>query len=253
MTPAQGRDRLNAYLDGTLDPAAKAEFERALQSDLSLRAEVDLQREIDASLGRLFAYEAPAAAPATLKYEPPAPSKRAWVARIAWLASAAAVALGVFSYVQFGSPSGDTHPAPAAFYATVVDGGWKPSWACENEEQFARAVANQFQLTSASLVVPFDTPGVQLVGWCYANSFRAGTPLSERSLMLLTNVDGKRVLVVMDRIEKDRALKIERGKGLSMFRREIGGLVLYEVTPLDAPRVLDAAKTVPVPPRKPPG
>lgn len=51
---ADPRELLDAYLDGMLEGDELARFESALQADAELRAEVDAQRSINASLSRLF-------------------------------------------------------------------------------------------------------------------------------------------------------------------------------------------------------
>lgn len=57
MTPDNGQpleQRLDGFVDGLLDPPARAAFEQRLAADSALRAELERQRVVDASLRRLF-------------------------------------------------------------------------------------------------------------------------------------------------------------------------------------------------------
>lgn len=78
-----------------------------------------------------------------------------------------------------------------------------------------------------------------MLGWAYGNNY-SGSPLGPSTLILLAKVDQEDVMVLMEREKFDRRLKLPKESGLNIFRREMNGVVMYEVTPLDAPRVLDA-------------
>ena len=57
---------------------------------------------------------------------------------------------------------------------------------------------------------------------------------------MLARVDGVPVMVFVDRTSADTDPKLDQGRvGLHLFRKELGSLVLYEVTPLGEPRVMD--------------
>jgi hypothetical protein len=47
--------------------------------------------------------------------------------------------------------------------------------------------------------------------------------------------------VLMDRKSDDRKLKLPEASNLHLFRREVGPLVLYEISPLNEQRVLPKA------------
>ena len=55
--PTPSADLLEAYLDGALEGDALAAIERAIAADPALKAEIDAQRSINASLSRLFQAE----------------------------------------------------------------------------------------------------------------------------------------------------------------------------------------------------
>ena len=68
-----------------------------------------------------------------------------------------------------------------------------------------------------------------------------GKIVGSKTMVLINKVHDQKVLVFMDRLRDDRTLELPPGVGsdLNIFRREVGKLVLYEVTPLDKPEVID--------------
>jgi hypothetical protein len=63
--------------------------------------------------------------------------------------------------------------------------------------------------------------------------------------VLLARVDGKEVIVVVDRKAREKSPLPPARSGLRSFREEYGNLVLYEVTPLDHPTILPLLSTQP--------
>ena len=62
------------------------------------------------------------------------------------------------------------------------------------------------------------------------------------ALVLYPALTGKdNVVVLMDRKGDDRKLKLPETSNLHLFRREVGPLVLYEISPLNEQRVLPKA------------
>jgi hypothetical protein len=245
LSPAD-RALLEQYLDGVLAPAERAAFEARLEREPALRDELrereDLQGAIDASLARLYRYTPPKAGSmgATREGGPARPDSRpVRFTRRLWVLTGIAAAVVLASVVlMLYRPSAITYREPDALYAQYDAAGFRPAWKCESDQEFADATA--FYLGSA-VVVPLATPGVEVLGWSYADEFGKGTPISQQTLSLLTRVEGRNVLVLMDRADRDRTLRVARDSGLRLFRRVVNNLVLYEVTPLDAPRVLPAA------------
>jgi hypothetical protein len=65
--------------------------------------------------------------------------------------------------------------------------------------------------------------------------------LSRDTTAMLCKVDGKPVMVFVDRPSKDQPLAVEHADAKThVFRQERDGLVFYEVTPLDGPKVAGA-------------
>lgn len=251
--PDRGPDSIDLYMDDLLSPSERTAFEARLAAEPELRARLAQQREIDGVLGRAYAYEPPAPMPM--------PKPVSWP-RVGWIASlASAVLLAVSAFVVLNRPSATKHRPAEAVYAAYVEAGWKPAWKCENDQQSADAVSTLLGLPGAAVIVPLATPGVEVLGWIPTDDYRLGTPISQRTLSLLTRVDGKNVLLLVDLKERDRAVAVTPASGLNVFRREVDGVVIYEVSPLGKARVLPFAvpavptpkiprgSTIPVPPQ----
>ena len=71
--------KLDAYLDGLMETAERESFEREIERDAELRAQVEAQSLIDASLKRVFAPPASAAPPCGATGG--APPQKQWAAR----------------------------------------------------------------------------------------------------------------------------------------------------------------------------
>lgn len=255
------RELLDAYLDGMLSGDQLARFERALAADSALRAEVDSQRSINNALVKMFdapagfklrnrtpgagtvTIEAPKPAPALKLGGTPAdapPARTVTVPRGIrpfWAAAAAIVLVGgaAMYYTGVIDPAawltgGQKFVAAADVYERKVRTGFNPDWVCETDEQFLQNTTDMF---GKALLVR-STQDVKVVGWSYYEPV-----LSEITAILLTTVDDQKVIVVMDKLANDHTLKPPpASSGLKQFRQEFGGVVMYELTPFDKPRVL---------------
>jgi len=237
--------RLDAYLDGVMAPDERAEFQREIDSDDDLRAQVELHKEIDQALGRLF--QPPSAEPAPVvtadlrepeTYKLPPMTKRDWGAVPRRLAVAAAIVAGVFgSWLTWNAlqPARDSDPygpwrSIEVVYADAVANDMKPEWTCDTEPEFADSIRNHF---GQAAVFSFDLPdGMAAIGLAYGNS------ISRRTVYLLAEVNDEPVIVFIDRVEADSGQTIEESSGLNLFSRHLGLLVLYELSPLEKPALL---------------
>jgi hypothetical protein len=236
--------RLDRYLDGLLDPQEAAAFEREVAADPALAAELELQRRIDASLSRAFAYpegvEASLLDPAPIPFVP-AKRRFSWkrVAAVASLAASLTVAYIVSRPGAFDPPlkGGAAFTMTACeVYKRLNDNNWVPSYKCKNDEEFVAAVRKRL---GTAVLIPLGTVGVTLDGWGYPDSYE-GSPLSIHAMYLMTHVGDRRVLVMMD--TKANENPVPKGTcEVNLFRREVGSMVLYEVSPLDAPKAIEAA------------
>lgn len=259
---------LERFIDGTLAGDELASFERRLENEPELRAQLELQSRIDESLRRMCSIEPipmPIITPADLVQpldedglaEPnnpspapipfprsamqdagdqhqtrqPAPWRRWGI-----LAAAAALLLtfaGLYRGYWDARVPDFRLMEPVAMYDRLVRTGWVPAVVCRTEPEFAALVKEKL----GTALVATATPGIEVLGWGYQDDYD-GSPISPGTMMLLTRVEGVDVLVLMDKTSRDRRLKPPTGSSLKIFRREIGPLVTYEVTPLDQPKVL---------------
>jgi anti-sigma factor RsiW len=240
---------LDRYLDAMMDPAEAAAFEASLADNESLRREVELQRRINEALKVRFAPPAEIDVPARAA----APRRRGIVAsitgagsaragksgmrRLGTLAAAAGVVLlagagAAYWWLAIGTEA--PFRQPAQIYQAQAAAGFIPEWVCTTDDEFVQTLRDRF---GTAALLPMSTPGVQIVGWAY------NTPvLSNKTATLMTRVDGADVLVLIDTAERDvnlrRAGDAGQARDLHLFKRRLGDLVLYEVTPLDEPRVI---------------
>ncbi len=241
--PDLPHERLDAYLDGVMSPAERQEFEVELAANQQLRRECELQSKIDASLGRLFvapalsaeflaidAPEAPDAALPRLPDRDQKGSKKRWRTVVAVLAACIAwVVVGVKVY-RDSTDDGYRQVALADIYEKSVANGFQPKWVCEDDREFAETFQKR-----QGLPLLFQ-PNAQdvMVGLSYLKG------ITLRTTTMLARVDGEPVLVFVDRLERDtRPDQPSWISGLKLFRQELGELVLYELTPLSEPHVLE--------------
>jgi hypothetical protein len=226
-------DLIEAYLDGSLPPSEREGFERRLQTDAALRAELALQEWINGSLARLFREE-PAARAAMSARQPSRTSAR-WIA----LAAAAVLALAAVGIWYFSSAPQPTPKSPIVQptaqgpslrrqFRNEVASGFVPETVCTTPEQFQGWVTEKFGEPLRPGAVP---KSVQFVGWNYSSTLSAYTGV------LLAKVDAQPVIVLMDKAENDRPPREDDGSE-HIFRRQIGNLVLYEVSTLAEPKIL---------------
>jgi len=237
--------RLEEYFDGRLSGGELAEFESVIAESVEVRAHVEAQRELDARLKQAFAYDevrAAAGLQSAMDRDVPAaiPISRggSMLGRMKWYAAAAVVALaaviGFRTYVNLTSPPSVNLIGPEEVYAKMQARQFEPEFVCTTDEEFARTVKEKF---GQPLLVA-ATPEIQLVGWGYGNAY-AGRIVGENTLVLITKVGETPVLMFMDKASNDRSIDAPAESGLKVFRRKVGSMVLYEVTPLDEPKLLE--------------
>ncbi len=231
--PRDWHAMLDLYVDGLLSADDAAAFESRLRVDSSLRGLLDAQRRIDASLKTQFAVPAGAGAaagqhPWTVAVKP----GKTILARIGWLRIAAMVAIVALAGVVFGMRhfAATAYPteSPIAAYQSIVHGGFRPYEECTTDEEFAK-YTEQY-LGKALQVQPFN--GLMLVGWDNRHNV-----MSIETDALLAKVNDTQVVVFMDKAEHSRRLP-SKGEGLNVFKREVAGVVLVEVSPLSEPKIL---------------
>ncbi len=244
-------DRLERYLDGLMPAEEAARFEGELAADSALRDQVVAHRRM---CGALKAYAAAPGAAALDGSSLPiahAPARRRtpmqWVK---FVAVAASIALPLGAAVWYVAP----RPRPTEFkpltseqyqqknrelilreYRAQVASGFKPKEVCTTDEAFVawttKALGHGLRPAHRAA-----TPGRAepvLAGWSRGDIFSAYTGL------LLASVDGQPVMVVMDQAPPERMVPPDDASGTPrLFRRNVNGVWLIEVTPLAEPRVI---------------
>ncbi len=251
---AEQREQLNrwieAYLDGRLTDEQSAQFAELLKRSPSVRAEIELQTEIDHSLRRLFSPPTAVKAPETsevvegstkraesVKGPRKLVSKRVW----AFATAASLLILVGFGWQIWQAFYGDSaDPAPHLKKLTLTEAyraaeqeGFKAAWLCKDEREFATTF--HWQLGQALAMAPppkgIVAKGISYVRLDQANAFNV--------VQIITEVGGDGVIVFVDKRKSggNACLKVE--PGLRVFVKETEHLLLREVTPLDLPMVLD--------------
>ncbi|MEM8943890.1 MAG: hypothetical protein AAGD11_01810 [Planctomycetota bacterium] len=239
---AEREDRLEAFLDGLLSPDEAAEFKRIAANDPLLQREIELQQSIDASLARSFV--APTAPRDILQLaqqedlEPVEPASMHGTSggtskqrRMVLMVLAASIAWAVAGWRMYVASNDDGYQelALADIYQECVDGGFQPKWVCDDDREFAETFQKR---QGQPLLLKPDSQDL-MVGLSYLKG------ISAKTTTMLARVEGEPVLVFVDSLDRDtKPEKPSWGSGLNLFRQELDGLVLYELSPLAEPRVL---------------
>lgn len=236
--------RLDAYLDDRMSPSERQDFRQTLDSDPSLRAILERQQAIDASLRRVFGSVNIDKAVAAIDAEAPGATliiQESETLPARWKLMAAAALLAISSAGLWYSWS-ISKPAPVAdvyapqpwrsfetVYGDAIRNGFKPDWICRNEREFERTFARRLRQPLLIAALP---AGVTAGGISYSNT------ITESTINVFGRVQGTPVMVFVDKAASDLKTMPQPDGKLHVFRREVGSLVLYELTPLDQPNIL---------------
>lgn len=276
--------QLELYLDGALSGDSLTAFKRRLGEDEQLQAALKQQRRINATLRHRLAPpvvahvldgttalnghasddmdvprtlhlpESGEPAPAEPATSPAAtqPARRQLAVRRYAIAAGIVLALGgawlAWTFVFSGGQSSDlpiaTSPPRLAFdkyYQRKVNDGFKPAWVCSDDEEFKASFRERF---GQAMLIGTLPENVAMAGLDY------NTCLSAQTLSVVMKVNDQGVVVLVDHIDRDKAPPALPAP-LNVFRRQLGQLILYEVTPLDAPGTLDYFYDPDAPPNAP--
>lgn len=234
---------LDEYLDGLLNAAQRTAFEARFATDAFVQPAIEAQAAIDTALSRLFTptscerilsrvFEQAPMSVATAKAPPALARPRRWL-MAALLAFAVAGAWWNFG-TMFSKPEDRYPPQPWRSLETVyqesVRQAMQPSWVCKSNDEFA----TYFRHATGERILLAQTPSnVKVFGLSHCNCITPST------IYLLAEVDGSPVVVFADRGNRDNGQSIAQTSGLNLFQRRLEGAVLYELTPLDRPALLD--------------
>jgi hypothetical protein len=134
----------------------------------------------------------------------------------------------------------NVRPAPTGGYAS---GQWrsletayaeltKPAWVCDSDAEFQGVFAGRFNQP----LLFSDPPGEPaMAGLAYCHT------LTRDTVCMIGSADANsRIVVFIDRLERDNHPTLADGSGLHLFRRELGKLVLYEISPKTTPTLLES-------------
>lgn len=242
-TPHDAHDQIDLYLDGMLTPAEEQAFERRAAADPDLARELSVQRSIDSRLAaRLMppARSQAAAVPslngallharAAHRSSPSIRRHIALAAAIALMLTAVAATAWIALAPQPSRPHPLVRVTPERLYENIVDDGFTPGWVCRDDAEFMQATRDYL---GVPMMVEPD-PEITIVGWLYESP---GVALARSTRVLLARVRGEPVVVLLDRASADRVMGSQSGD-LHLHRRELGGVVMYELSPFDAPGVI---------------
>lgn len=275
-TPSRDDSQLDAFVDGQLHGEQRTAFEARIEREAALGEAHRCQRAIDASLRRLFPQptiagqadrvleramaqlppetvpaehnghatleRAAAAASIALRDRAhPSEKRRREPLLRGWLAIAAMITLlvGLPSALWLWRDAFISRPDPYSnaqaialddLYRQQVAKGFNPEWVCKDQQEFASYFAGRL---GQPLMIHDATAGAAMLGLSYTGG------VTKASMGMLGTADGKDVLVVVDQAANDGKVQMNHPDGLKLFRRKVGSLMLYEVTPLDQPRLLE--------------
>lgn len=238
--------KLHAYVAGEMGEQERAKFETMLADDPELSSRTDVQLAIESRMRKTFAFAKPtvseveswlteADVPATtFTAQATSRSRREWL-RIGVTVASLAATVAIIAFFAQGRSNRTPEPffepvALAQVYRENVDHGFRPYYFCEDEERFA-ATFRKRQLVGLRLK---PTPDDRyMTGLSYTGG------LSRETTAMLCLVKEKPVMVFVDRLDTDNeSIAVSKPDGLHVHRAELGGLVLYEVSPFDSPMMM---------------
>ncbi len=245
-------DLLDLYLDGRLEGEELAAFEERLTRDQELAAEVDRHHAIESRLRIAFAPPAdPAAIASAALGMAPMNSGRAvsWdPGRIGRLAAAALllVSFGVAFgwWTGRGAGPGETPGvgAPPSFSSASRTSGFHCGKVYAQFEPKVKRV-NMACSSENALATHFSGRYGQELYVRIRQDATVDGPYAVDDWPTLTILRGRAeehpVLILADARASDPRPFVDPEGPLRLYRRDLGKLVLYEITPLDEPRCLD--------------
>ncbi len=257
---------VDGYLDGLLSDDQRAQIEASLDKRSDVRRTVELQHRIDGRLREMFATKPVAVDLAALASRPklaagqsdeeqsmPAASSvrlQWWRRPMALSGIAAAAALAIGAGLYFAGVFGGANPAPGprpspvaagpseleAAYQAQVASGFMPEEVCTTDEAFADWMNRRYQTPMVIANKPAD---LTLLGWSYPETARGSM-----GALLATVGDQKVVVFIEFKKPMHKEPPPPKDAGLAQFSRRAGDLMLYQVSPVGVPSLLEAFQPI---------
>jgi anti-sigma factor RsiW len=245
---ARRAEELAMHHDGQLGREDGARIERALAASPEARAQLEAMRRVDRSLREVFASagEPTSVAPASLAMARQRPGALVMVRNIAAAILVAAV-VGWLVWPAGQFPKSSAIPRTVdVFFDREVARGFVPDAVCTDDAQFGAFTREQVGLAMMAVA----EPDVEIIGWGYPRDAEAmGMPSG--TVSLLGRVDGEPVLVLMAPSGTVARPRTQWLGGHRVFRRDVAGVEVVEISPLGAPRILPLLRVVPCPEQDP--
>ncbi len=249
LTPQ--RDQIECYLDNAMSTSDRAAFETQMLSDAQLRSQVEQTRRENAALAHAihsrFALpedcdlEAAVHDAARLKLTSRPPSRSTnWLVAARWSAMAAALVLcvgGGLLFQRLQSQARERGQQLIAYYSEQVQLGLTPQWVCKDEKTFREYTTMRFGAPLSFNALP---SGVALVGWTYVR----GPMRTDSNAVLMATRDETPILVIVEKRGNAPRIDAAQQSSLHVFRKDLGAVTLYELTPLASPTLLDVLREV---------
>lgn len=239
---------LDRYLDPALNDAERELLRRQIDAHPELLTALDQQSRVNAALKRLFPDPADAATADRVMIAAMESTKRRrrfGILRIAALIAITTVAIWRL-WVFVDPPRVDPYAnmnwrSMTTVYRDVAEAGFGDGMRPFNPEKFSRYVKSRF---GQDVRISPQTEPVRTMGHGFCNT------ITMQTMCLITRVpapqdnaanpDGEvGVLVFVDNADADPAPALPAKSNLNVFKRTLGRLALYEVSPLDRPHALD--------------
>ena len=213
-----------------------------------LQFELQLQKKIDAALGRNFPSEPVVELEHRKKMEAlisnskqtsvsksQSPDRRTMIVRSLVLAASVLLLVGL-AWQFYGDDSDNVHFSRrtlASLYKDTVDRGFRPYYPCNEPARFAAEFEGRLgvPLRLAEMPEHKRMTGITLVGG-----------ISRKTTSMLGLVNDQPVLVFVDRLSEDDEVmraQVGKGEGCYISRTVKHGLVFYEVSGFEAPQLLE--------------
>lgn len=246
-------DQLDRFIDGLMSDTEAEEFLATYENPNLAIAERELQSKIDNSLRRSFGFDdvekealvrgakreiftsQPVRKPLLDSLQESPRFKLAIAASLLFAIGMSAWLMGGFGRTV--SPHFESRSL-AMIYGETTERGFRPYYNCEDDQRFA----DTFEFRQGTPLALAELPqGSRMLGLSYPGG------ISRDTTAMLAEVDGKKVMVFVDKAANSDELSVataNEDSKLNVFVVERDGLIFCEVTPLEAAELIQYFEVV---------